>query len=309
MTHSDSTSDANASSPIYRPFFGGSPANIGMNADSLGLTSRIVSSVGRDRLGEFLLDYLRVHRMSTDMIAQVPEATSMVLLNQSQGTPSPAFYRHADYQLLTSDRLTDTVAHAKVLHFSSWPLSRQPSRATIESAIATAKVNNTLVCFDPNYHAGVWNGSGENHAQAVDYVCSIIAQADIIKPSEDDANRLFGDNTPQAHMERFLKLGVKLVVMTLGRDGVLVSNGNESLTLPTLATTVVNTTGAGDAFWSGLYAGIVRGHSISEAVQLGQLASRHKLQHLSSVADLPPYETLLQQLTTEEAYVYSQAQA
>lgn len=46
--------------------------------------------------------------------------------------------------------------------------------------------------------------------------------------------------------------------MTLGKDGVMVSDGKEIKGFNTLATEVQDTTGAGDAFWSGFYVGLLK---------------------------------------------------
>lgn len=86
---------------------------------------------------------------------------------------------------------------------------------------------------------------GEN---GVEYIKSIIKYVDIIKPSEDDAERLFGSDTHENQIKKFLNLGAKFVIMTLGKDGAIASNGEEIIKFNTLAKEVVDTTGAGDAF-------------------------------------------------------------
>lgn len=96
-----------------------------------------------------------------------------------------------------------------------------PSRDTNEKIIEKARKNKILVCFDPNYHPMIWQ-KGED---GVEYVKSIISKADIGKPSEDDAERLFGKDTHENQVAKFLELGAKLVIMTIGKDGAIVSNG------------------------------------------------------------------------------------
>lgn len=121
---------------------------------------------------------------------------------------------------------------------------------------------------------------------------SIISKVDIVKPSEDDAKRLFGEDLHENQIEKFLKLGAKLVIMTLGKDGAIVSNGTETISFPSLAKEVVDSTGAGDAFWSGFYAAVVKGYPIREALKLGFAVSAFKLKFSGSVVDLPKLEDL-----------------
>ena len=272
----------------YVQFFGGSPANIALNTKMLGANSIVCSAVGKDRFGEFLTSQLKAADMDTGYIQYVEEPTSLVVSNQSNGTPKPLFYRMADYKLKYTLELESAIENSKILHFSTWPISMEPARHTMEQTLEKAKQVQTLICFDPNFHPAIWKDPEEGK----EYTKSIISKVDIIKPSEDDAERIFGADKAEAQVEKFIELGAKLVIMTLGKEGAIVSNGSEFLEVPTLATEVVNTTGAGDAFWAGFYASVVNGDSIKQAVSCGSAASAFKLKHLNSVAKLPDLQTL-----------------
>lgn len=272
----------------FNKFFGGSPANIAMNVRRLGINSLVSSAVGNDGLGKFLINHLEKAGINIGCIDQTNYATSMVLITKSKSTPVPIFYREADYHLEYTDRLEEAILNSKIVHFSCWPISRKPSRNTIKKVIEVARNNNVLICFDPNYHPMIW----EREEDGVEYVKSIINKVDIIKPSEDDSERLFGKDTPNNQVKKFLDLGAKFVIMTLGKDGALVSNGKEIIKFNTLATDVVDTTGAGDAFWSGFYAALVKGHNIKESIKLGFAVSAYKLKHTGAVVELPKLEEI-----------------
>ncbi|KXG44611.1 carbohydrate kinase family protein [Tepidibacillus decaturensis] len=272
----------------YHRFFGGSPSNIAMNVKKLGIRSMVASAVGKDRLGSFLINQLNKEGIDTSCIECVDDSTSMVVVTKSQSTPIPIFYRGADYQLEYTPKLKESLLDSKIIHFSCWPLSRLPARKTIEKMIEEVTKNQILLGFDPNYHPMIWQ-KGENGAE---YVKSIIGKVDIVKPSEDDAERLFGKDTHENQIEKFLNLGAKLVIMTLGKDGAIVSNGKETVQYNTFATDVVDTTGAGDAFWSGFYTALVKGYTIREAAKLGFAVSAYKLKFIGAVVDLPKLEII-----------------
>ncbi|PJI07565.1 MULTISPECIES: carbohydrate kinase family protein [Clostridium] len=272
----------------YNRFFGGSPANIAMNVKRLGINSIIASSVGKDGLGKFLLNHLKKCEMDTSYIQEVDYSTSMVVVNKSKNSPIPIFYRDADYHLNYDLKLKEVLKKSKIIHFSCWPISRLPVREAIEKIIEEAAKNEMVICFDPNYHPMIW----EKGEDGVAYVKSIINKVDIVKPSEDDAERLFGKDTYENQIQKFLELGAKLVIMTLGKDGAIVSNGVETIKFKTMASEVVDTTGAGDAFWSGFYAAIVKGYTIREALNLGFAVSAYKLKYLGAVVDLPKLEEI-----------------
>lgn len=283
--------DDNFESTTYNKFFGGSPSNIAMNVKKLGIHSLVASAVGEDGLGTFLINHLRNAGIDTRCVQQVDDSTSMVVVTKSKATPIPIFYRGADYQLAYTPELEEALVNSKIVHFSCWPISRKPVRETIEKVIEKAKQHNILVCFDPNYHPMIW----EKGEDGIEYVKAIIGKADIVKPSEDDAERLFGKDTPENQIGKFLKLGAKLVIMTLGKDGAIVSDGKDTLTFPTLATEIVDTTGAGDAFWSGFYAAVVKGYTIRQALEIGFAVSAYKLKYTGAVVDLPKLEMIKEQ--------------
>ncbi|PLT29647.1 carbohydrate kinase family protein [Peribacillus deserti] len=275
-------------SGTYHRYFGGSPSNIAMNVKKLGIESLVASAVGNDGLGTFLLNHLQKVGVDTSCVQKVDYSTSMVVVTKSKSTPIPIFYRSADYHLAYTTQLEKALVNSRIVHFSCWPISMEPVRHTIDRVIEKAKEHDILICFDPNYHPMIWQ-KGED---GVEYIKSVIGKVDIVKPSEDDAERLFGKDTPENQMEKFLKLGAKLVIMTLGKDGALISNGTETIKLDTLATEVVDTTGAGDAFWSGFYTALIKGGTVRQALTMGMAVSAYKLKYMGAVVDLPKLEDL-----------------
>lgn len=272
----------------FERLFGGAPANIAMNVRRLGARSMIASAVGKDGMGHFLISKVEDAGLDPSLIERVDNSTSMVLVSRSRNTPVPIFYRDADYHLSFGEKLEKAVRDSKIVHFSCWPLSRMPARKTIERVITAAKENGCLVCFDPNYHDMLW----EKGEDGVSYVKSIIREVDVIKPSEVDAERLFGQNTSENQVKKFLDLGAKLVIMTLGGEGAIVSNGKETIRFNTLASEIADTTGAGDAFWSGFYTAAIKGYRIKDSLELGFAVSAFKLKHVGALVNLPELEAI-----------------
>lgn len=118
----------------------------------------------------------------------------------------------------------------------------------------------------------------EGH-DGIEYIKNLVSKVDIIKPSEVDAERIFGEDTPENQVKKFINLGAKLVIMTLGKDGAIVSDGTEILKFNTLATEIVDTTGA--AFWSGFYTGITKSYTLKESLNLKFLTIKLKFRILT----------------------------
>lgn len=286
MISSDYGDDFSSSS--YSKFFGGSPANIAMNIKKLGANSAISSCVGNDGLGDFLISHLENNGIDTNYIEKTDHSTSMVIVTKSKETPVPIFYRGADYNIEYSSKLEFALTESKIIHFSCWPISQKKSRDTIEKLIEKAKKEGILVGFDPNYHEMIW----EKEHDGIEYIKDIISKVDIIKPSEVDAERIFGADTPENQVKKFIDLGAKLVIMTLGKDGAIVCNNKETTYFETMATEVVDTTGAGDAFWSGFYTGLIKGHTIKNSLNLGFAVSAFKLKYVGAMTPLPSIEEI-----------------
>ena len=212
----------------------------------------------------------------------------MVLVSKSKSTPVPIFYRGADYNIDYDDNIDYALKNCKIVHFSCWPISQESSRQTIEKVIDKARKNNILIGFDPNYHEMIWE---KNH-DGLEYIKNLVSKVDIIKPSEVDAERIFGPDTPENQVKKFIDLGAKLVIMTLGKDGAIVTNGVETLKFKTLATEIVDTTGAGDAFWSGFYTGLTKSYSLKDSLNLGFATSAFKLKHVGAITNLPTIEEI-----------------
>lgn len=274
----------------YIKKFGGSPSNIAINAKKLGVNSLLLSCVGKDGFGDFLISSLEKENVDTSQIMRSNSPTSMVVVTRSKETPIPIFYRGADYQIKYTQELDEKIKNTKIVHFSSWPITKKQSRDVIERVIKTAKESSTLIGFDPNYHKDLWE-----EEDGKKFIKSMIGYSDFIKPSEDDAERLFGKDTPQNQINKFFDLGAKLVIMTLGKDGVIVSDGVNSEKFDTLATKVVDVTGAGDAFWSGFYVGLIKGRNIKDSVKVGLAASAFKLKYVGAITPMPQYEELIEE--------------
>src|SRR5699024_2581066 len=136
----------------FQKYFGGSPSNIAMNVKQLGLDPVVVSAVGKDGLGQFLIDHLQKAGIETANVQEIDASTSLVVVSKSKNSPVPIFYRDADYHLEYTEKLDQALRQTKIIHFSCWPISMEPARQTIELILNKAKEYNILTCFDPNYH-------------------------------------------------------------------------------------------------------------------------------------------------------------
>lgn len=277
----------------FRKLFGGSPANIAVNTSRLGLQSAIITNVGRDGFGHFLVDQLMEYGVSTDGVRMDPDhKTTLITVLKSRTSPDFIAFRDADRHIRIAEKERALLSQAKIVHFSTFAFTEEPARSALLEAMRFAKAEGKVISLDPNYREEMWKGEGNGAA----FVRGLLAYADIVKPSEDDARALFGEATREEWLSRFAEAGPGLVMLTLGADGVMAMAEGQRWSVPSYATDIVDTTGAGDAFWSGFYASYVHGDDVQTALKMGSVMSAAKLKHVGAIAPLPTLEEARLQL-------------
>jgi sugar/nucleoside kinase (ribokinase family) len=95
-----------------------------------------------------------------------------------------------------------------------------------------------------------------------------VAGADLLLPNRAEAAALAGTDDPEAAGRR-LAAHAREVVVTLGAEGALWTDGAAVVRAPAVATVAADTTGAGDAFAAGLLAARLAGAGPAEALAAG----------------------------------------
>jgi len=273
----------------YRRHFGGSPANIAMNVSKLGGESALISRIGTDGLGDFLHDELLKSGVETGGIVRDPdENTTIILVTRSRESPEFLAYRGADRCLQPDDVSAEQISRAGLVHISTFAISAAESRRALDKVVRIARDQDRLLALDPNYRPQLWEGNFPGK----EYMCELLQEVEIVKPSLDDARALFGPDSRENYIRNFHSAGCELVILTLGADGLIVSTGDEQRYYGSMAEDVVDTTGAGDAFWSGFYTGIFRGRTLHRSVQLGSALAAETLKQVGAMISLPSVEDL-----------------
>ena len=273
----------------FNQFQGGSPANMCLNMHLLGNKVNLVSSVGSDAMGKFLYQKVASYGLNCEDVATIPNMPStLILVTRSRTTPDFEAYRMADCQI--SMQQLAKAKDSKIFHTTCFALSKKPAQTNIMEAAKIAAENGGQLSIDLNYAQKIWN----DRAEAQDIVKTYCSYNAIIKVSDVDWGRLYPDlpfeETKVA--EHFLRLGASEVCVTLGEKGSYVSNGDEAYAIDILPIKVVDTTGAGDAFWSGYLTAWLDGKSLKERALAGRKMASIKLQHLGPLEEAIDKETL-----------------
>ncbi|MEG9533206.1 aminoimidazole riboside kinase [Mannheimia indoligenes] len=238
----------------YLKCAGGAPANVAVGVSRLGVEAGFIGRVGNDPLGKFMREVLQAENVSVEnMILDDNHRTSTVVVGLDNGERSFTFMVNpsADQFLEIGD--LPEFSQGDFLHCCSIALINDPSRSTTIEAICRVKQAGGYVSFDPNLRESLWKSLDEMKS----VVNSVVSMADILKFSEEELTLLTDtDSLEDATKAITAQYPEKLIIITLGKDGAIYHFNGKSQIVAGKALKPVDTTGAGDAFVSGLLAGL-----------------------------------------------------
>nr|KJB37262.1 hypothetical protein B456_006G196700 [Gossypium raimondii] len=244
-----------AEAPAFKKAPGGAPANVAVGVSRLGGSSAFVGKVGDDEFGYMLADILKQNNvdnsgMRFDRTART--ALAFVTL-KADGEREFMFFRHpsADMRLHESELNTNLIKQANIFHYGSISLIEEPCKSAHLAAMNIAKKSGSMLSYDPNLRLPLW----PSPEAARKGIMSIWDQSDIIKVCEDEITFLTGGDDPyddNVVMKKLFHPNLKLLVVTEGSEGCRYYTKAFKGRVPGIKVKPVDTTGAGDAFVSGL---------------------------------------------------------
>lgn len=272
----------------FAAYVGGSPTNICVGARRLGLKTAMLTAVGPDPVGDFILNFLNKEGIETRFIPRKPDKrTSAVILGIEPPDKFPlVFYRNdcADINLTIDDVLAAPLADCRVLQFAGTNLSREPSRSATLFAAEVARQAGAKIVLDVDFRPDQWHdvrAFGVAVRSALRLVHVVIGTQDEINAAmlTDAAQmRLTHSQVSDTHVagdsrraiEFMLRYDLEAVVEKVGAEGAKIHlPSGEIIHAPGFPVEIYNILGAGDAFGAGFLYGYVHGWNWYKAARLG----------------------------------------
>ncbi|MCY3593849.1 MAG: 5-dehydro-2-deoxygluconokinase [Bacteroidetes bacterium] len=271
----------------FAAYVGGSPTNISVGTRRLGLNVALLTAVGEDPVGDFILDFLKDEGVETKYIPRKPNRrTSAVILGIEPPDRFPlVYYRDncADNALSIDDVRAVPIARARVFEFAGTNLAQEPSRSATLYAAEQANESGVSVILDLDFRPDQWHDArafGVSIRTALRSVEIVIGTRDEINAAvleNPDQVQLTDQQVSDARVEgdvnravsTLLDLGPRLVIEKCGAEGARIhERGMAPVEVPGFPVEVQNILGAGDAFAAGFIYGLVKGWPYVRAVRL-----------------------------------------
>lgn len=284
----------------FSAYVGGCPTNISVGTRRLGLRSALLTGVGDDKVGDFILSFLNEENVDTSLVAtKEGRRSSAVILGIEPPDKFPlVYYRDncADINIDIEDIDKIPFEKTKAILISGTGFSKEPSRSATLYAAERAKSEGVKVILDIDYRPDQWPDMqtfGTTIRSVLGYVDILIGTSEEFKAAaftgkgkakvtDSQVSNYEVEADQEEAVDFLLSKGPKVMVLKAGADGsYLYTKGNsDPKHVPGFPVEVKNVLGAGDAFASGFICGFSQGWNWYKCARLGNacgaiLVTRH----------------------------------
>jgi ribokinase len=248
---------------------GGGGTNTAVAFSRLGLKTAFCGKLGKDSNGDEVIQQLA--REKVDFIGRRggDKTGYSVILDSIEEDRTILTYKGANNSLLWSE-LDKKKLSARFYYFSSMV---GQSFSSMERIMAHARKSKAIVAFNPSSYLT---------KQGMKPLQRALDMTDILILNREEAEMLVGRH-PFKNLPRILsRHGPKIIAVTDGRFGMHCHDGRKSMFFPARKVKVVETTGAGDAFASGMVGGLALGKELRFSVKLGIANATSVVMHLGA---------------------------
>ncbi|HEX8856022.1 MAG TPA: carbohydrate kinase family protein [Thermoleophilaceae bacterium] len=224
----------------------------------LGADVHAAGAVGRDTLGDVLIEMLEQYGVHTDRLARRDDlqTSSSVIPIRPTGERPALHVIGANLSYTPGDAPLDLIAAADFLHVGGPELLGETAELVLKAAKDAGATTSVDVLADG------W-------PELLDMIAPALPYVDWITPNDEQAKRLTGEADIESAAAVLIELGAGGVIVTCGADGVLIVTPDGQTRVPAFEIEVIDTSGCGDAFVAGFLRGLSLGERPADAARLG----------------------------------------
>lgn len=264
---------------------GGVARNVAENLSKLNAKNTMMTSVGHDKDGDWLLDKMNTFNIDVSQVWRLPD--------ERTGTYTAVLDIDGEMIISTADMdIYDKITPSMIE--DKWAYIGYARAVFMDTNISTESMTYMIErCEGENIDLYIDPVSIAKTKKLPDNLKGV----KLIFPNKDEAESLAGMEIKNIHdcelaCQQIRKRGVEKVVITMGEDGGYYADNESSGHLPSFKTKVVDVTGAGDAFTAGVIYALSESYPFTHAVRMGQAAAALTLQDNRTVSPLMSEETI-----------------
>lgn len=274
--------------------YAGDALNTAAHVSRHGLNPHFISAIGEDHYSDMMLNSWRARGVEVSHVLRHPERLpGLYAIHKTQTGDREFLYwrsHSAAREMCTLSGWTECALFAEratVLYFTGITLAilSDSHRNRLLDLARHVSHHQGHFLFDPNYRPKLW----EHPEQARSWMSRAASMADIVLATDTDDQALWGEQLAPTQGEPWLHLGARNVVMKKGDQGSSwICQSAPTLDCPAKPPdSIVDTTGAGDAFNAGLIVGLANGSNRYDAMALANAIAADSLRFRGA---LPPID-------------------
>jgi sugar/nucleoside kinase (ribokinase family) len=252
---------------------GGSAANTIHGLANLGIETAFIGKVGSDEFGEIFKKDLLQNKITPLIFYGLNETGRAVALVSPEGERTFATFLGAAVELSEDDIDSSIFKGYTYFHIEGYLVQ---NHHLIEKAVRLAKKNNLLVSLD----MASFNVVEANR----EFLTSIIEEyVDVVFANEEEA-KAFTGLPPEKALQAISK-DCSIAIVKLGEKGSIIQRKEEQVSVPSIKSTCIDTTGAGDLYASGFLYGLVNNYSLEKCGRIGSLLAGNVIEVIGAKID------------------------
>lgn len=261
---------------VAGPFLGSPPAYCSVAAACQGVLTGVVTKIGPD-MPESLLQPLTDAEVDTRGIMRCLRTTASELIYSAGGNKEIRYTTKAEP--IVAEDIPPEFRGCDMIYVCTM------DNDVLPGDLASVASQGKMSAVDLGGYGGV-HMSLENR-KAVDSLEHLAREVsrhfDIVKASDEDAASIFGWDDPEEAAIALSHAGTRVVLITLGAEGILVCTEEGLQQVPAMPARVIDTTGGGDTFMAGFLAEFLRSEDVLKATRWGCATAACMIEHTGGV--------------------------
>lgn len=260
-----------ANSSSFTKYLAGAEVNVAIGVHRLGHSVEYLSQVGKDPMGDFILDELSKNHIYTKNIQRNEQYNTGIEFKEltDQGDPKTFYIRKNSAASHIKENIVDKVdiSNLKIAHLTGiFPSLSSDTYQTTLRLIKKLSDNNITISFDPNLRPALWPDQ-EKMCKTINYLAKF---ANIFLPGLKEAQLLTNLKNPDEIAEYYFdnNYPLRILIIKGGAKGTYIFTRNKpSIFIPSFKVKkIVDTVGAGDGFALGLITALLEHKPLTQAV-------------------------------------------